>query len=36
MYDILIKNGKVIDGTGSPALPNQVAVKDGKMLFRDL
>lgn len=32
MYDILIKNGKVIDGTGSPALPNQVAVKDGKIV----
>ena len=32
MYDILIKNGKVIDGTGSPALPNQVAIKDGKIV----
>ena len=29
MYDILIKNGKVIDGTGSDAYAADVAVKDG-------
>lgn len=32
MYDILIKNGRVIDGTGSPAMQAQVAVKDGKIV----
>ena len=32
MYDILIQNGRVIDGTGSPALTAQVAVRDGKIV----
>lgn len=32
MYDILIKNGQIIDGTGSPALLAQIAVKDGKIV----
>lgn len=32
MYDILIQNGHVIDGTGSPAIKAQVAVKDGKIV----
>ena len=32
MYDILIKNGKIIDGTGSPAMQAQVAVQDGKIV----
>ena len=32
MFDILIKNGKVIDGTGSPAYFADVAVKDGKIV----
>ncbi len=31
MYDILIKNGRIIDGTGSPAMGAQVAIKDGKI-----
>ena len=31
MYDILIKNGLVLDGTGSPTMRAQVAVKDGKI-----
>jgi len=31
MYDILIKNGLVLDGTGSPTMRVQVAVKDGKI-----
>lgn len=31
MYDILIQNGRVIDGTGSPAMFAQVAIKDGKI-----
>ena len=32
MYDILIKNGNLIDGTGSPAMKAQLAVKDGKIV----
>ena len=30
-YDVLIKNGKVIDGSGMPAFQGDVAVKDGKI-----
>jgi N-acyl-D-amino-acid deacylase len=30
-YDVLIKNGKVIDGSGMPAFAGDVAVKDGKI-----
>ena len=29
MYDILIRGGRIVDGTGSPARPGNVAVKDG-------
>lgn len=32
MFDLIIKNGKVIDGTGSPAYISDVAVKDGKIV----
>ncbi len=32
MFDIIIKNGKIIDGTGSPAYLSDVAVKDGKIV----
>ncbi len=31
MYDILIKNGTVVDGSGAPAFKADVAVKDGKV-----
>ena len=31
MYDLIIKNGTVIDGTGSPGYHAEVAVKDGKI-----
>ncbi len=31
MYDILIRNAWIIDGTGAPACPGDVAVKDGKL-----
>ncbi len=31
MCDLLIKNGKIIDGTGSPAIFADISVKDGKI-----
>ncbi len=31
MYDILIKNGLILDGTASPAMRAEVAIKDGKI-----
>ncbi|NNL11871.1 MAG: amidohydrolase family protein, partial [Pseudomonadales bacterium] len=29
MYDLIIRNGKIIDGTGKPAFNGDLAVKDG-------
>lgn len=31
MYDLIIKNGKVIDGTGSPSFFADIAIMDGKI-----
>jgi N-acyl-D-aspartate/D-glutamate deacylase len=31
MYDILIKNGTVIDGTGAPGFAADVAIREGKI-----
>ncbi len=31
MYDILIKNGLILNGTGSPAIRAELAIKDGKI-----
>ena len=31
MFDLILKNGKIIDGTGSPAYFADIAVKDGKI-----
>lgn len=31
MYDIIIKNGEVVDGTGKPRFKADVAIKDGKV-----
>ncbi len=31
MYDILIKNGLLLDGTGAPGVQMQIAIKDGKI-----
>lgn len=35
MYDIIIKNGKIIDGTGSPAFDSDLAIKDGRIVCID-
>ena len=32
MYDLIIKNGKLIDGTGNPAFHTDIAISDGKIL----
>ena len=31
MYDLIIRNGAIIDGTGAPARPGDIAVKDGRI-----
>lgn len=31
MFDILIKNGQIVDGSGEPAFMGDIAVKDGKI-----
>lgn len=31
MYDLVIENGKLVDGTGAPARITSVAIKDGKI-----
>ena len=31
MYDILIKHGQIVDGSGAPAFYGDIAVKDGKI-----
>jgi N-acyl-D-amino-acid deacylase len=30
-YDLLVVHGRILDGTGSPAIDASVAVKDGKI-----
>ena len=32
MYDILIKNGEILNGTGSPSIRAQIAIQDGKIV----
>lgn len=31
MYDLIIKNANIVDGTGSPAFSADIAIKDGKI-----
>ena len=31
MFDVLIKSGQIVDGSGEPAFYGDVAVKDGKI-----
>ena len=31
MYDILIKNGQIVDGSGEPAFYGDIAIQDGKI-----
>lgn len=31
-YDLIIRNGRVLDGTGNPWFPAEVAVKDGRVV----
>ena len=32
MYDLLIENARIVDGTGAPAYPGSLAVKDGRIV----
>ena len=33
MYDIVIRNGKIIDGTGNQPFIGDIGIKDGKISF---
>lgn len=33
MYDLIIKNGTIVDGTGGPAYKSDMAIKDGKIAY---
>ena len=31
MFDLIVRNAKLVDGTGAPARQADIAVKDGKI-----
>jgi N-acyl-D-aspartate/D-glutamate deacylase len=31
MYDLVIRNGTIVDGSGAPAFHGDIAIKDGKL-----
>ena len=33
MYDLLIRGARIVDGTGAPAAPGNVAIKDGRIAY---
>ncbi len=35
-YDIIIKNGNLIDGTGDPAFLSSIGIKDGKIAEKNV
>ncbi|MBR0440542.1 MAG: hypothetical protein IJK25_01260, partial [Firmicutes bacterium] len=32
MYDLIIRNARIVDGTGMPAYHSHVGIKDGKIV----
>ena len=32
MYDLVIRNGTIVDGSGAPAFNGDIAIKDGKIV----
>ena len=34
MNDLIIQNGKIVDGTGKPAFVGDIAIKDGKIVHK--
>ena len=36
MFDTIIKNGTIVDGTGADAYKADLAIKDGKIAYKEL